>query len=33
MQTRFVRICSTLAELGVFFAAALLLVAGLVSFR
>jgi hypothetical protein len=33
MQARIVRICSTFAELGVFFAAALLLAAGLVSFR
>lgn len=33
MQARVVRICSTVAELGVFFAAATVLVAGLINFR
>jgi hypothetical protein len=33
MQARLVRICSTVAEIGVFFAAATLLVAGLINFR
>ena len=33
MQTKIVSICSTVAELGVFFAAAGVLAAGLVSLR